>query len=81
MLAEDQKWGVQIDNTKNAVVGYNSELLKPESLAIGGNRNSKARRFYWYKPFGCALPKALLYEITVCQKSKVQKVKSRYWSG
>ena len=38
-----------------------------------GNRNSKACRFYWYKPFGCAPPKAPLYEATFSQNSKVEQ--------
>ena len=62
--------GSKIDNTKKAVFGNHSELLKPESFCAVGNLNSKACRFYWYKPFGCAPPKALLYEATFSHKFK-----------
>ena len=37
--------------------------------------NSKACRFYWYKPFGCAPPKAPIYETTFCQNSQVEQRK------
>ena len=73
MLAKIQKWGgSRIDGIKNMIFEQNSKLLKPESLANGGNRNSKACRFYWYKQFGCAPPKALLYKATFSQNGAKQ---------
>ena len=38
-------------------------------------RASKACRFVRYKPFGCAPPKALFYEVTFSQNFKVQTSK------
>ena len=39
------------------------------------SRHFKASRFHWYEPFGCAPPKAPLYEVTFWQISKVDKGK------
>ena len=65
--------GVQIDGIKNEIFGPNHEFLKPHRGDICCNVNNKACRFYWYKPFGCAPPKASLYEATFSQNSKVKK--------
>ena len=65
--------GSRIDNNKNISFGYNSKLLKPHNPKSVRNRNSKVCRFHWYKPFGCAPPKAPLYEVTFSQNSKVEQ--------
>ena len=81
MLAEDPKWGVPDDNETNMRFGHNSELLKPHSLAKGSYGHFKASRFHWYKPFGCAPPKALFYEATFSQNLKVEKSKIKILVG
>ena len=40
----------------------NSKLLRPQSWDTWVYVNSKARRFHWYKRFGCAPPKAFWCE-------------------
>ena len=60
-------------------------LARPKAEQVGsspwGTVHRKVCRFHWYKPFGCARPKASLYEVTFCQNSKVQKSKIQILLG
>ena len=73
--------GSRINNEQHAVFDHNPVVQKSESRTSARKRNSKACRFYWYKPFGCASPKALLYEFSFVKIQKLNKVKSRDQSG
>ena len=68
--------GSKIDNSQNTVFGHNMLISRSQPRPSEWNRNSKACRFHWYKPFGCAPPKASFYEFNFfSQNVKVQKSK------
>ena len=65
--------GSRIDYEQSAVLGHKPKLLKPHRWPKCCNREFKACRFYWHKPFGCAPPKAPFYEATFSHNPKVDK--------